>query len=133
MLKIQKPKIHDNTDQDVIAINRTKLSYNLELVRRFCFSAATVLTWLGLATTFIVTALITDKFKNIGSIPGETIRTVFIFLGIAGFILFIKDGWRWYKLKDKYDPDALVKELLEDNPQDLESATKNKERLTSHR
>jgi len=54
MLKIQKPKIHDNTDPDVIAINRTKLAYNLELVRRFCFSASTTLTWFGLGITFII-------------------------------------------------------------------------------
>ncbi|HEY4509451.1 MAG TPA: hypothetical protein VJC15_00485 [Candidatus Paceibacterota bacterium] len=124
MLKIQKPKIHDNTDPDVIAINRTKLAYNLELVRRFCFSASTTLTWFGLGITFIVTTLVTERFKDIGIIPGETIRAVFIVLGIAAFGLFIKDGWRWLSLRKRYDPDILVKELLEESPQELSSATK---------
>ncbi len=124
MLKIQKPKIHDNTDPDVIAINRTKLAYNLELVRRFCFSASTTFTWFGLGITFIVTTLITEKFKDIGSIPGETIRAVFIVLGIVGLGFFIKDGWRWLNLRKKYDPEILVKDLLEENPQELSSATR---------
>jgi len=124
MLKIQRPKIHDNTNPDVIAINRTKLSYNLELVRRFCISSSNTFAWIGLGATFLTTSFLTEKFKNIGVVPGETIRAVFIVLGIVCLLSAVKDGWRWYKLKKRYDPDALVEKLLETDPQDLESATK---------
>jgi len=121
MLKIQRPKIHDNTDADLIVINKTKLSHNLELVRRFCASSNNTFAWLGLGVTFLITALITEKFIDIGSIPGETIRSVFVVLGLVGFGLFIKDGFHWFKLKNKYNPDSLVAELLNNEPLELES------------
>lgn len=121
MLKIQRPKIHDNTDADLIVINKTKLAYTLELVRRFCSSVNNVLAWLGLGITFLLTSLITEAFKQVGAIPGETIRAVFTALGIVSLGLCVKAIFNWYKLKNKYDPDALVLDLLNSEPQELET------------
>jgi len=98
-LKCQKPIIHDNTDKDVIVISKSKLSSIVQSNKEFCVSSSTTLIWLGFSITFVLTALVTEKFKNIGVIPGETIRMVCIVLALVIFVIFIRNGIKWLKLR----------------------------------
>jgi len=124
--KCQKPIIHDNTDDDVISINKSKLSSIIQLAKEFYISSSITLVWLGFAITFATTALVTEKFKDIGVIPGETIRMVYIVLSLVTFVLFVRNGIKWLRLKNRHEPEVLVDELLNNKPKQLNrDRTKN--------
>ena|SRR3989338_6662142 len=117
-LKIQKPKVHDNTDGDVIIINKSKLSYHLYLIKNFYFSSGTSLGFLGLSVAFGANAFIAENFRSFG-IQGETWRAVFILLAATFFGFFVYTGQIWLRLRKKHDPDLLVNSLLNEEPQEL--------------
>ena len=109
---MQKPQIHDNTDSDVIVINKSKLENHLHLIQEFYTSSSNAIGLFGVSIALGTTSLITDNFRNLGPIPGETIRAVFIVLAIVAFVLSIRFGLSWHKLKDQHGPKTLVKNLL---------------------
>ncbi len=120
-LKIQRPNVHDNTDGDLIIINKSKLSNHLHLIRNVTGSLNTVLALLGLAAAFIMPALIVESYKDIGLITAEVIRAILIVLGIVSLGYSVYNFFVWRKVKDRHDPDALVSELLEENPIQLKT------------
>ncbi len=120
-LKIQKPNVHDNTDGDLIIINKSKLSNHLHLIRGVATSFGNVLAWFGFAIAFILPALIVENYIDIGPISGDTIKAILIVLGIVSFGLGIYSIVIWYRQRKKHDPDVLVSELLKENPIQLKS------------
>lgn len=120
-LNIQKPNIHDNTDGDLIIINKSKLSNHLHLIRSAMTSFSNVLAWLGLAVAFILPTLVTEKYTSLGLITGDVIRAVLIVLGIVSVGFCIHGFIVWYKTRKKHDPDTLVSELLKENPIQLKT------------
>lgn len=117
-LKIQNPRIHDNTDGDLIIINKTKLSNHLYLIQKFYFSSGTILGWLGLTVSFGVSAFIAENFKNFG-IKGETWRAVFVLLAFVAFGFFIYNLQNWVRFRKKHNPEILVNNLLDKIPHEL--------------
>lgn len=135
-LKIQKPNVHDNTDGELIIINKSKLSNHLHLIKSAAASFNNVLGWLGLSVAFILPALLAEKYVDIGPLTGDVIRAILMALGIVGLGFFIYSLVIWYKIRKKHDPDVLVSELLQENPVQLrtilyqitEEPIKNKKR-----
>ena len=116
MLEAQKLKIHDNTDGDLIIINKSKLAHHLHLVKGFYLGAGTSLAWLGLSVAFFSSALLANQFMSLGPVSGDTIRALFLMLGLISLLLFGYFAFKWLKFRDQHAPDKLVGDLLADNP-----------------
>lgn len=120
-LKIQKPNVHDNTDGDLIIINKSRLSNHLHLIKNAALSFGNVLAWLGLAAAFILPALLAENYISIGPISGDTIKAILIVLGIVSLGFCVYSFVLWRSTRKKHDPDTLVAELLQDNPIQLKT------------
>lgn len=118
-LKIQKPKIYDHTDGDVIMINKSSLVNAFELVRSYAHSSAGWVSSLAFSVNFFLVAFVSESFKSFGSVTGDNIRSVIIVLGIITFLFAIYLFATWLRLRKKYDPDQLVKNLTDGEAQDL--------------
>ena len=118
-LKIQKPKIYDHTDGDVIMINKSSLINAFELVRSYAHSSAGWISALAFSVNFFLVAFVSESFKSFGPVTGENIRSVIIVLGVLTLMFSIYRFTAWFRLKEKYDPDALVKNLTDGEAQDL--------------
>lgn len=110
--------VHDNTDGDLIMINKSNLLNHLHLIQKFYFSYGTILGWLGISTSFGVSAFIAESFKNFG-INGETWRAVFIMCAIVAFGFFIYTFQNWIRFRRKHNPEVLVERLLSEKTQEL--------------
>jgi predicted membrane channel-forming protein YqfA (hemolysin III family) len=118
-LNIQKTRVHDHTDGDLILINKTKLAHHLHINHQFANSLSAALGWLGIAVALAIAAVVTEKFRNVGPISGDTIRALFLMLAAVFGLFAIKTGWHWYKHKDKYQPEDFVENLMTSNPLSL--------------
>ena len=103
---------HDNTDRDIILINKDSLVLRLFKSKEFYNSSNSAFGFGGISIAFLSTGYITDTFHNVGFIPGETIRSIFIVLGIITFVLAGRSIFRWYKLKNGHEPEEIVNSLL---------------------
>ncbi len=118
-LKIQKPKIYDHTDGDVIMINKSSLVNAFELVRSYAHSSAGWISSLAFSVNFFLVAFVSESFKNFGPVTGDNIRSVVIVLGILTFLFSVYLFSIWFRLREKYHPDELVKNLTSGEAQDL--------------
>ncbi len=127
-LKIQKPKIYDHTDGDVIMINKSSLVNAFELVRSYAHSSAGWISSLAFSVNFFLVAFVSESFKSFGPVTGDNIRSVVIVLGILTLLFGLYLFSIWFRLREKYHPDELVKNLTSGEAQDLypeiEKATK---------
>lgn len=69
---------HDNTDRDIIIINKDSLLLKLFKSKEFYNSSNSAFGFMGIASAFISAGYLTETFHNVGFIPGETIRSIFI-------------------------------------------------------
>lgn len=105
-------KEHDNRDRDVIIINKDSLVLKLFRSKEFYNSSNSAFGFGGIALALLSAGYLTESFRGVGYIPGETIRSIFIVLGIITLVLAVRSVFRWYKLKDGYEPEEIVRSLL---------------------
>ncbi|MDD2657062.1 MAG: hypothetical protein PHD04_00140 [Candidatus Pacebacteria bacterium] len=108
-------KEHDNRDRDVIIINKDSLVLRLFRSKEFYNSSNSAFGFGGIAFASLSTGYLTETFRDIGYIPGETIRSIFIVLGIITLVLAVRSVFRWYKLKNGHEPEEIVRSLLNHN------------------
>lgn len=106
-------KEHDNTDRDIIIINKDSLLLRLYKSKEFYNSSNLAFGFMGIASAFISAGYLTETFHNLGFVPGETIRSIFIVIGIITFVLGGRSIFRWYKLKNGHEPGEIVGSLLQ--------------------
>ena len=111
-IKTQKQKIYDNADRDIIIINKDSLILKLFKSKEFYNSINSAFGFGGVALAFLLSGYLTETFHNVGYIPGETIRSIFIVLGIVFIGFTVKSLVSWFKLKDTHDPIKMVSDLL---------------------
>ncbi len=105
-------KEHDNTDRDIIIINKDSLILKLFQSKEFYNSTSSAFGFVGVTLALLSAGYLTETFHNVGFIPGETVRTIFIALGLISAIFTIKSLWTWHKLKDTHEPKQIVSSLL---------------------
>ncbi len=103
---------HDNIDRDIIIINKDSLILKLFKSKEFYNSSNSAFGFGGISLAFLSAGYLTETFHNVGFIGGETIRSIFIVLGIITLVLTGRSTLRWYKLKNGYEPEEIVKTLL---------------------
>lgn len=116
---------HDNTDRDIIIINKDSLILKLFKSKEFYNSSNLAFGFGGIALAFVSAGYLTETFHNVGFIPGETIRSIFIVLGIISTILAGRSVLRWYKLRNGYEPEEIVKALLKSKDTSTEEKSTN--------
>ena len=100
-------------------INKSSLINAFELVRSYAHSSAGWISALAFSVNFFLVAFVSESFKSFGPVTGENIRSVIIVLGVLTLMFSIYRFTAWFRLKEKYDPDALVKNLTDGEAQDL--------------
>lgn len=105
-------KEHDNTDRDIIIINKDSLLLRLFKSKEFYNSSNSAFGFMGIALAFVSSGYLTETFHDIGFIPGETIRSIFIVIGVITLVLGGRSIIKWYKLKNGYEPDEIVSSLI---------------------
>lgn len=108
-------KEHDNTDRDIIIINKDSLNLKLSNAKEFYNSSNSAFGFGGVAIALITSGYLTETFHSVGFIPGETIRSIFIALGIIFLGFTIKSALSWYKLRNTYEPESIVSNLLKND------------------
>lgn len=106
------PREHDNRDGDIIIINKDSLVLKLFRSKEFYNSSNSAFGFGGIASALLLAGYLTETFHGVGYIPGETIRAVFIMLGIVSAAFAIKSFLSWRKLKDTHEPVQVVSSLL---------------------
>ncbi len=115
---------HNNMDRDIIIINKDSLILKLFKSKEFYNSSNSAFGFGGIATAFLSAGYLTESFHNIGFIPGETIRSIFIVLGIIGLVLTGRSIIIWHRLKNGYQPEELVASLLKTSNLEIELGSK---------
>lgn len=108
--KSQSPKIHDNTEEDLILVPPSVLDNKLRDFEEYHKAHSIISGDIALAIVLLVTVL-TTTFKDVYFLKGLTIRGVFL----TGFIvMLIKIGHNLYKIfyADKHSRTDVVKFLL---------------------
>ena len=109
--KSHSPKIHDNTEEDIIFVPPSVLENKLRDFEEYNRNWNTLGSDITLAITLIV-AIIAMDFRNFVGLDGPTIRGAFL----IGFILMLlKIFYILYKIlfrKDGKDREGLIKNLL---------------------
>lgn len=113
-IKTQKQKIYNNVDRDIIIINKDSLILKLFKSKEFFNSINSAFGFGGVALALLSAGYLTETFHNVGYIPGETIRAMFISLGLIFIGFTAKSVISWFKLKDTHDPIKMVSDLLTD-------------------
>jgi len=101
-------------DRDIIIINKDSLVLKLFRAKEFYNSLNSAFGFGGVALALLLSGYLTETFHNVGYIPGETIRAMFIALGLIFIGFTIKSVISWFKLKDTHDPIKMVFDLLID-------------------
>lgn len=124
-------KEHDNTDRDIIIINKDSLLLRILHCKDYYTSQVAAPTFLGIAISLMVPGLLSESFRNIGPVPGETIRVSLIVLGVITFVLAGYFFWKWYQSKDTHEPQNIINSLLKNNKNDQSQVFKeeNKNKL----
>lgn len=105
---------HDNTDRDIIIINKDSLILKLFKSKEFYNSINSAFGFGGISVALIFSGYLTETFHNIGFIPGETIRSIFIVLGLVFLGLCIKSTISYFKLRNTNDPVKIIASLLKE-------------------
>jgi len=121
-------KQHDNTDRDIIIINKDSLALKLFQSKEFFNSLNSAFGFGGVALALLSAGYLTETFRNVGNIPGETIRAVFIALGLIFIGFTINSLWAWFKLKDTHEPTQIVFGLLKQEPTNIVAIITPKEK-----
>ena len=104
---------HDNVDRDVIIVNKDSLLLRLRGCKEFFSSTTAGFGYAGMAITLLSSAVLTENFRSIGAIPGETIRTTFIVLGITTTVLAGRCALRWLQNHKFNEPETIVEGLTQ--------------------
>lgn len=103
---------HNNVDSDVIKINKDSLILRLYRCKDYYASSNSAFGFGGNAIALLLAGYLTETFKNIGPIPGETIRGTFIVLGIVCLVLTLRAVIAWIQTKGEHEPKKIVESLL---------------------
>jgi hypothetical protein len=105
-------KYHDNIDRDVIQVGRDSLLLLMKGCREYFAAEPAAWGYAGMAASLLVPAFLAEGFKNLLSVPGETVRAIIIVLGIVmlGFSGYYTR--RWYLGRGEHDPDKIINRLL---------------------
>jgi len=109
---MDKMREFDNIDRDIIKINKDSLLLRLTKCRDYYSSLNTIFGLGGIALSLVPSSYLTETFRNIGPIPGETIRGTFLSVGIFSAIFAIRSLVGWLKLRDAHDPEKITLSLV---------------------
>jgi hypothetical protein len=103
---------YDNIDRDIIKISRDSLLLLFKDAREYFSSTTAAWGFLGIGISFLSSSILTESFRNLFYIPGETIRAVFIVLGVVtlGFSGYF--GFKWKRGCAEFEPDVMIKKLI---------------------
>jgi len=116
-LKQQNPLYYDHTDQKVVHISEFRLRDLLRRVSRLSGLENRAFSLLGTSLAFTVPAALSDSFIPLGQVPGESLRVLFLFLGIASFVWCLATIFQMRHSKKDANPDAAVDKLLDEEHQ----------------
>jgi hypothetical protein len=117
-------KEHDNIDRDIIKINKDSLMLKIQKCKDFYISSSSAFGFGGIALALFLGGYLTQTFHNVGFIPGETIRAIFIALGIMFALLAVKSTLIWKKFYKDHEPYQIISSLLKSEKKPI-SSTKN--------
>ena len=102
---------HDNIDREVVVINKSSLLLVKECEQRILMPHSMTAS-IGATLTLGTSALLTEKFHDAWSIPGETIRSAFIFGTIAALVSSVYFCIRWFQTK-RGKPEDVIAHLFQ--------------------
>lgn len=106
-------KEHDNVDKDVIKINKDSLLLRIIHCKEHYISQTAAPTLFGVSISLLIPGFISESFKNVGAVPGETIRMSLLVLGVVALVFSGYFAWKWYWSKDAHNPNTIIKNLTE--------------------
>ncbi|MBI5913109.1 hypothetical protein HY839_01565 [Candidatus Azambacteria bacterium] len=109
-LKSHMPRVHDNTEEDLIIVPPCVLENKLNSFEEYTRMRGSIGTSMGLALTLLV-AVITSDFKDFISLPGASIRGAFVTAFIVILVLIIHNLFRLYRAPVK-NRASIVKTFL---------------------
>jgi hypothetical protein len=66
--------VYDNIDRDIVVVNKDTLTLKLERCKNFHNASNSAFGLGGIAISLLTSGYLTDTFRSVGPIPGETIR-----------------------------------------------------------
>ena len=116
---------HDNIDRDIIKINKDSLLLRILHCKEYYTSQVAAPTFFGISVSLLIPGFLSEAFRNMGPIPGETIRSSLLVLGVVSFVLSGYFFWKWYRSRETHEPKTIVNSLLR--------ATSGKDKLKSEK
>ena len=109
---MQEPIEHDNIDRDIIIINKDSLLLRILHCKEYYTSQIAAPTFFGISISLLIPGFLSESFRSMGPIPGETIRSSLLVLGIIAFVLSGYFFWKWYRSRETHEPQTIVNSLL---------------------
>lgn len=104
---------HDNVDRDVIKINKDSLLLRIANCKEYYTSLVAAPTFLGISVSLLIPGLLAEAFKTIEPVPGETIRTSLLVLGIVTLVLSGYFFIKWHRLRDTHEPRSIIESMIQ--------------------
>lgn len=103
---------HNNIDTEIIRINKNSLFLHFKEIQSNSSIPTEAATYGGLFLTLLTSAFLTEKFHDLWSIPGETIRSAFLVGAIISLLYSIYNFMSWYKNRNKFTPEGILESLV---------------------
>lgn len=129
---MREPIEHDNIDRDIIIINKDSLLLRILHCKEYYTSQVAAPTFFGISISLLVPGFLSESFRNMGPIPGETIRSSILVLGVIALVLSGYFFWKWYRSRETHEPHTIVNNLLKETAEetDVEIEKSKSKRIT---
>jgi hypothetical protein len=112
-------RYYDHIDREAIVVSKNSLLLIFKGCREYFSSASAAWGFAGVGVTLLVAGLITQNFYSLLSVPGETIRAVFLVLGVVMIGFSIRYAIKWNTGRVDHEPEIIIAKLLEKQPEPL--------------
>lgn len=104
--------VYDNIDRDIVVVNKDTLTLKLERCENFHNASNSAFGLGGIAISLLTSGYLTDTFRSVGPIPGETIRATFLATGLVCGAVAVKSAINWWRLRSNHKPNNVVASLM---------------------
>lgn len=122
-MRIQEPVVHDHTENELVLIGKESLRGHLIRSSSTAAAGAMARGLLMTAAVLWTAALLSNSFRDIGSVPGETVRAAFMAMGVIAAVTGFVEAFRWTEYRKDHDAENVVTRLTSAEPRPLKDHT----------